>query len=380
MSNIAARIYADLKGDKAIWAVMVLLGIFSILAVYSASATWLLAYKRDGNTEFYLFKHAGILAVGFLLAYLGHLLHYMKYNKWSPVLLVISVPLLVLTIFYGVEINDARRWISIPYTGLTFQPSDLAKLALILYVARSLTSKQEYIKDFNSAFLPIIMPVLIICSLIAPADLSTAILLFVTCLFMMFVGRVSLQYIGLLLFLGVVAFALLYALGDIYPDFVRSATWVRRLRDFVENPNDVHQQVIQAKMAIANGEWFGLGPGNSIQRNFLYASHSDFIYAIIVEEYGIIGGAFLIFLYVFLLFRVTRMVTKSPKAFGAMVAMGLSMLLVIQAFVNIAVAVNLVPVTGLTLPMISQGGTSIVFTCISFGIILSVSKYIDASS
>lgn len=366
-----------MKGDKAIWAVMVLLGIFSILAVYSSTGS--LAYSRDGNTEFYLFKHSGLLAVGFLLAYLGHMLHYMKYNRWAPVLIAFVIPLLVITIFYGVEINDARRWIKIPYTSLTFQTSDLAKLALILYVARSLTSKQDYIKDFNSAFLPIIMPVLIICCLIAPSDLSTAIMLFLTCVFMMFVGRVSLQYIGLLLFLGVVAFALLYALGGFYPELIRSTTWVNRFREFMDNPDDIYQ-VIQAKMAIANGEWFGLGPGNSIQRNFLPMSSSDFIYAIIVEEYGIVGGAFLILLYVFLFFRVTRMVTKSPKAFGAMVAMGLSILLVTQAFLNIAVAVNLVPVTGLTLPMISQGGTSIVFTCISFGIILSVSKYIDASA
>ncbi|PHN05222.1 FtsW/RodA/SpoVE family cell cycle protein [Flavilitoribacter nigricans] len=377
MSNIAARIYAELKGDKAIWSVMVLLGIFSILAVYSATGS--LAYQQDGNTEFYLFKHSGLLAVGFLLAYLGHLIHYMKYNRWAPVLLALSIPLLMITIFYGAEINDARRWIKIPYTSLTFQTSDLAKLALILYVARSLTSKQDYIKDFNSAFLPIIMPVLIICCLIAPSDLSTAIMLFLTCVFMMFVGRVSLQYIGLLLFLGVVSFALLYALGGFYPDLIRSTTWVNRFREFMDGPDQIYQ-VIQAKMAIANGEWFGMGPGNSIQRNFLPMSSSDFIYAIIVEEYGIIGGAFLIFLYVFLFFRVTRMVTKSPKAFGAMVAMGLSILLVTQAFLNIAVAVNLVPVTGLTLPMISQGGTSIIFTCIAFGIILSVSKYIDAST
>lgn len=377
MTNIAARIYAELKGDKAIWAVMVLLGIFSILAVYSSTGR--LAYLRDGNTEFYLFKHGGLLAVGFLLAYLGHLLHYMKYNKWAPILIAISIPLLVITIFYGVEINDARRWIKIPYLSFTLQTSDLAKLALILYVARSLTSKQDYIKDFNSAFLPIIMPVLIICCLIAPSDLSTAIMLFLTCVFMMFVGRVSLQYIGLLLFLGVVSFSMLYALGGFYPELIRSATWVNRVRDFMDNPDQIYQ-VTQAKMAIANGEWFGLGPGNSIQRNFLPESHSDFIYAIIVEEYGIVGGAFLIFLYVFLFFRVTRMVTKSPKAFGAMVAMGLSILLVTQAFLNIAVAVNLVPVTGLTLPMISQGGTSIIFTCIAFGIILSVSKYIDAST
>lgn len=377
MTNIAARIYAELKGDKAIWAVMVLLGIFSILAVYSATGS--LAYRQDGNTEFYLFKHSGLLAIGFLLTYLGHMVHYMKYNKWAPVLLAVCIPLLMITIFYGAEINEARRWIKIPFTRLTFQTSDLAKLSLIIYVARSLTSKQEYIKDFNSAFLPIIMPVLIICALIAPSDLSTAVLLFITCTFMMFVGRVSLQYIGLLLFLGVVTFAFLFALGSAYPDFVRSATWVNRLREFADAPDQIYQ-VIQAKMAIANGEWFGMGPGNSIQRNFLPMSSSDFIYAIIVEEYGIVGGALLIFLYVFLFFRVTRMVTKSPKAFGAMVAMGLSILMVTQAFLNIAVAVNLVPVTGLTLPMISQGGTSIIFTCIAFGIILSVSKYIDATA
>lgn len=379
MTNIAARIYAEFKGDKAIWAVMVLLGIFSILAVYSATGSRFMAYRQDGNTEFYLFKHSGLLIIGFLLTYLGHMVHYMKYNKWSPVLLAICIPMLMITIFYGVEINDARRWIGIPYTKLTFQTSEMAKLALIIYVARSLTSKQEYIKDFNSAFLPIIMPIVLICTLIAPADLSTAIVLFGTCVFMMFVGRVSLQYIGLVLFLGVVAFALLYALGDIYPDFVRSTTWVSRLRDFMEGSGDGHQ-ISQAKMAIANGQWIGLGPGNSIQRNFLPNPSSDFIYAVIVEEYGLIGGALLIFLYVFLFFRVTRMVTKSPKAFGAMVAMGLSILMVTQAFLNIAVAVNLVPVTGLPLPMISQGGTSVIFTCVAFGIILSVSKYIDATT
>ena len=206
-------------------------------------------------------------------------------------------------------------------------------------------------------FLPIILPVLLICGLIAPSDLSTAVLLFVTCIFMMFVGRVTIQYIFLLLFLGVIIFTLLYALGGFYPEIIRSTTWVSRFQEFMDGNQEIYQ-VTQAKMAIANGEWTGMGPGNSIQRNFLPMSSSDFIYAIIVEEYGIIGGALLIFLYVFLFFRVTRMVTKSPKAFGAMVAMGLSILLVTQAFINIAVAVNLVPVTGLTLPMISQGGTS----------------------
>lgn len=373
--SIATRIYAELRGDKSIWAIVALLAIFSILAVYSSTGT--LAYQeRGGNTEAFLTKHTIILFGGLFLTYLCHLLHYMRYSRIAPILLLLSIPLLVYTIAFGADINEARRWISLPYVGITFQTSDFAKLALIIYVARAISTKQDYIKDFNSAFLPIIVPILIICGLIAPADLSSALVLFLTCVLMMFVGRVALQYIGLLLLLGVVVFAMLVVLGQFFPEVVRVDTWTSRVRDFMMNP-DGGYQVQQAKMAIANGGWLGLGPGNSIQRNYLPSPYSDFIYSIICEEYGIIGGTLIIALYVLLFFRITRLVTKSPKAFGAMLATGLSISLIVQAFANIAVSVHLVPVTGLTLPMVSMGGTSILFTCISFGIILSISKYIE---
>lgn len=376
--SIGTRIYAELRGDRSIWAIMAVLSIFSILVVYSSTGT--LAYREmAGNTETLLIKHFMIVVGGLFLAYLAHLVHYLRYSKAAPFLLLLSVPLLVYTIAFGADINDARRWITVPFVGITFQTSDFAKLALILYVARAISSKQDYIKDFNSAFLPIIVPVLIICGLIAPADLSSAILLFFTCVCMMFVGRVALQYIVLLLLLGIVVFAMLVLLGEFFPEIIRSETWVSRVRDFVDKP-DGGYQVQQAKIAMANGEWFGLGPGNSIQRNYLPSPYSDFIYAIVVEEYGIFIGILIILLYVLLFFRATRLVTKSPKAFGAMLAMGLSISLVLQAFINIAVSVHLVPVTGVTLPMISMGGTSILFTCISFGMILSVSKYIESVS
>ncbi len=378
MSTLVARINAELKGDRAIWAIFAILAIFSILAVYSSTGT--LAYRESGNTEKFMFKHVIILALGILMTYLFHLFHYAKFSRWAPYLLLASVPLLVLTIATGAEINEARRWLQIPYVGLTFQTSDFAKLALIIYVARAISSKQEYIKDFNSAFLPIIVPVLIICGLIAPANLSTAILLFSTCILMMFIGRVSVKYIFLLLLLGLCLFSLLILLHEMFPGFIRVDTWIARWREFMDPATEGGYQAQQAKIAIANGGWIGQGPGNSIQRNFLPSSYSDFIYAIICEEYGAVGGSIVILLYVLLFFRATRLVTKSSKAFGAMLVMGLSLSLVLQAFVNVAVAVGLLPVTGITLPMISMGGTSLLFTCISFGIILSISKFFESES
>lgn len=373
--SLGTRIYAELQGDRSIWSILAILSILSVLGVYSSTGT--LAYRQmGGDTEAFLIKHLLIVVGGLFLAYLAHLLHYMKYSRSAPVLLLLSIPLLIYTIAFGSDINEARRWISVPLIGITFQTSDFAKLALIIYVARAIGSKQEYIKDFQSAFVPIILPVLIICGLIAPADLSTAILLFLTCLMMMIIGRVAAAYIGLLLLLGIVVFAMLLILGEFLPDVVRSDTWTNRVREFMEEP-DGGYQVQQAKIAMANGEWLGLGPGNSIQRNYLPSPYSDFIYAIIVEEYGIFGGIAIIALYVLLFFRATRLVTKSPKAFGAMLVMGLSVSLILQAFFNIAVSVHLLPVTGITLPMLSMGGTSVLFTCISFGIMLSVSKYIE---
>jgi len=373
--SVGARIYAELRGDRVIWAIIAVLAMFSILVVYSSTGS--LAYRlKGGNTEFFLMKHAVILGFGLVLTYLCYLLHYARYKQVAPYLLLIAIPLLIYTILMGDDINNARRWIEVPFAGISFQTSDFAELALIIYVAREITKKKEYIKDFNSAFVPIIMPILLICGLIAPADLSTAILLFLTCLFIMFMGRVDIKYIMLLFLLGLVVFAFLYILGDMFPEVIRVQTWTERMRQFVTEP-DKEYQVQQAKVAIAEGGWFGNGPGNSIQRNFLPSPYSDFVYAIIIEEYGLVGGFIIIGLYVLLFVRTTRLVTRSPKTFGAMVALGLSLLLVLQALANIAVSVNLVPVTGLTLPMISMGGTSLLFTCIAFGIILSVSKYVE---
>ena len=310
------------------------------------------------------------------MAYMAYQLHYMQYSKIAPLLLMISIPLLIYTVGFGESINHARRWLTIPWVDMSFQTSDLAKLALIIYIARSMAIKQEYIKDFKSAFLPIILPVIIVCGLIAPADLSTAALLFMTCLMMMFVGRVSLKYVFLLILSGVALLSVLVMLGTIFPDFIRLETWVSRINDFMYNPESV-DQVVASKKAIAEGGLFGLGPGNSVQRNFLYAAYSDFIYAIICEEYGLIGGLMILGLYLSLLVRCVSIVTKCPKAFGAILAMGLCLNIVIHAFANIGVSVQLFPATGLTLPLISWGGTSILFTCISLGIILSVSRYVD---
>ena len=257
----------------------------------------------------------------------------------------------------------------------------MAKLALVIYVANAISNKQDYIEDFNDAFMPIIIPILIICGLIAPADLSTASVLFFTALLMMFMGRVSLKYIALLMFLGIVLFMFLVTLGKFFPEFVRVDTWANRFEEFWKGTGGINDQVTEAKIAIANGEWVGVGPGNSMIKNYLPASNSDYIYSIICEEYGLIfGGLVILLLYVMLFFRCVSIVTRSPKAFGAMLALGLGLLISFQALLNIAVNVNLLPVTGLTLPMVSWGGTSILFSSIAFGMILSVSRYIEKTT
>lgn len=376
--SIGNRIYAELQGDRAIWMIAAVLALFSILSVYSATGHVAFNF-RGGNMEFYLIKHTALVIGGLFLTYLCYLMHYTQYSRVAPVLLALSIPLLIYTIAFGIEVNEARRWLEIPFVGVTFQTSDFAKLALVIYVARAISSKQEYIKDFNSAFLPIIVPILIICSLIAPSNLSSALILFFTCTTMMFLGRVSVKYIGLLIFLGIVVFAFLIIIGQFFPDVVRVGTWITRLMDFWNDPEGTFQ-VQHSKIAIANGGWLGEGPGNSVMRNYLPNPFSDFIYAIICEEYGIVGGFVIISLYVLLFFRCVSIVTRSPKAFGAMLALGLGLMVVVQALANIAVSVHLVPVTGLTLPMVSMGGTSILFSSITFGMILSVSRYIEKTT
>ncbi len=375
MTNIAT-IHSNLKGDKTIWFIVALLAIFSALAVYSS--TFSMAYASLKSSESYLLKHTIIIGFGLILTYGSYRMHYMQYSRLAPILLLLAIPLLIYTFLFAPEINDARRWITLPIIGMSFQPSDFAKLALIIFVARAISSRQENIKDFRSAFLPIIVPVIIVCLLIAKDDFSSAGLLFLTCTLMMFVGRVDLKYIGLLILLGVLGIAFLIILGNIFPEEFRTDTWFARINSFITNA-DGGWQIQQSKIAIADGGIFGVGPGNSVQRNFLPYPYADFIYAIICEEYGLFGAFVIISLYMGLFYRCTSIVTKCQKNFGAMLAIGLCLSLVIQAFANIAVSVHLVPVTGLTLPLISMGGSSLLFTCISFGIILSVSRYIEAN-
>jgi cell division protein FtsW len=374
--SMQQRIRAELKGDPAIWMVVIVLSIFSTLAVYSASGS--LVWKTDGqqSTTMILFTHMGRLAAGIAIVYFLHLVHYRRYQSLARPLLALAVVLLPLTLMFGSNINQAKRWLTVPGLDISFQTSDFAKIALVIYIARMLTRKQEYITSFKDAFLPIIAPVIVICTLIAPANLSTALILFCTSIVLMFIGRVSVKYIFLLGVLGIVAFAGLLVLGELKPDMVRSNTWQSRMEEFMTK-EDGGYQVREAKTAIARGGWTGVGPGNSLARNFLPYSYADFIYAIICEEYGLIGGALILAMYLMLFIRTVKLATKSPKAFGTFLAIGLSLNITVQALANIAVAVNLVPVTGLTLPLISMGGTSLFFTSIALGMILSVSKFVE---
>ncbi len=364
-----------LKGDKGIWAVVLLLSILSLLAVYSSIVT--LAYKyQHGDTLYYLFKHGIILIIGIGLMILAHNLNFKYYSRISQLALYLSIPLLGLTLFTGANINDASRWLVIPVINQTFQTSDLAKLALIMYLARLLSKRQNQIKDFKEAFVPIMIPVLIVCGLILPANFSTSAMLFMTSLIIMFIGRINLKYIFSLVGIGVGALVILLLIGKSNPELMpRMGTWASRIETFSGGGDkDANYQADQAKIAIATGVPFGKGPGGSTQRNFLPHPYSDFIYAIILEEYGPLGGIFVIMLYLILFFRGIRIASRTENTFGALLAIGLSFSLVFQALINMAVAVNLFPVTGQPLPLVSMGGTSIWFTCLAIGIILSVSR------
>lgn len=379
------------RGDKVIWALVVVLALASLLVVYSS--TGLLAYKYNkGNTEVYLFKQIAFIAVGMAVIYFSHRVNYTLYSRAARILFLLSIPLLIYTLFFGVRLNEGSRWIRLPIINLTFQTSDLAKLALFMYLSRLLSKKQDVIKDFKKGFLPIIIPVGIICVLIAPANLSTALLIGATSLLLLFIGRVSAKHLLSTIGIAIIPVILLLLMAVAYYDKEegkskdlpavldagRIPTWIKRVQNFIYDTNqfdkDENYQINQAKIAITKGGILGLGPGNSEQRNFLPHPYSDFIFAIIIEEYGLIGGAGIIFIYLLFLFRSIRIFKKCPYAFGAFLALGLSFTLVIQALINMAVAVNLFPVTGVTLPLISMGGSSFLFTCLSIGIILSVAR------
>jgi cell division protein FtsW len=387
----AAGLRDKTRGDKVIWAIVVVLSLVSLLVVYSATNS--LAYKLyKGNTYVYLFKQIAFISLGIIIVYFAHRVNYTIYSRVAKMLFYTSILLLIYTLFFGATINDGSRWIKLPIIHLTVQTSDIAKLALFMYLSRLLSKKQHVIKDFKKGFIPMMIPIVVICGLIAPANLSTALLTGATSMLLLFIGRVSFKHIAIVAATVAVPVMILIAIAGAYYDkeegkmkelpAVLSAgrvpTWIKRVQDFMyAGKGEAPYQVQQAKIAVAKGGVFGLGPGNSEQRNFLPHPYSDYIYAIIIEEYGIIGAAFIVFIYMVFLFRSIRLFKKCPYAFGAFLALALSFTLVIQAMTNMAVNVGLFPVTGVTLPLVSMGGSSFLFTCLSIGIILSVARNVE---
>jgi cell division protein FtsW len=396
VQNPFGQLVSRTKGDKVIWALTVLLVLISLLAVYSATGS--LAYKNyKGNTEIYLFKQVMFIFVGMMVIYFAHRVNYVFYSGIARILFLLTIPLLIYTLFFGVSMNEGSRWIRLPIINMTMQTSDLAKLALFMYLARLLSKKQDVIKDWKKGFVPVMIPVAITCMLIAPANLSTALLLGASCLMLLFIGRARVKHI--LITIGIAAIPIIFLIavaiirhssGSDEPVvskksssgiFGRVNTWVGRVETFIyggkEADSDEMYQVNQAKMAIAKGGVLGVGPGNSTTRDYLPQAYNDFIFAIIMEEYGFVGGVFIVFIYLVFLYRCIRIYKKCPYAFGAFLALGLSFTLAIQAIANMAVTVNLFPVTGVTLPLVSMGGTSFIFTCLAIGIILSVARNVE---
>lgn len=361
--NLKEWLRRNLKGDIIIWLVVVLLSLGSILVVYSATGT--LAYQRGGGyPEVLLLKHTGYLAFGLLVMWLVHRINYNRFVRISRVALFMCVPLLILVKVAGVTINGATRWLAIPGIGITIQPSDFARMALIANLAAMLARRQRVVYDWE-IFLKMIAWVGIICFCTALSSTSTALLLGLTCCVMLFIGRVPPKYLFvMLLFIGVCG-----GLGLVFGQRLETAT--ARIERFWQNDEP---QARQGLIAIANGGTIGKGPGSSHQRNYLTQAYSDFIYAIIIEEYGLIGGIIVLLLYTILLIRGIQNINLTTRSFGSFLSVGLTLSIVIQAFTNMSVAVGLIPVTGQPLPLLSMGGTSILFTCISLGIVLSVSR------
>jgi cell division protein FtsW len=361
------KIWADknLQGDRVIWAVVFALSLISILVVYSSIGT--LAYKRTASPESYLFKHTFMVFLGLTAMWFAHKIDYRYYSKISRLALWVSVPLLIYTFTNGTTINDAARWITLPLINTSFQPSDFASLALIINLASMLSKKQQNIEDFKETLFPVLIWCGVICGLIALTNLSTAILLFATCMLIMFIGRVPVKYLAMLVLIGLLVGAVALKFG------VRGETAKNRILSFI-NGTELPFQAKHGRIAVATGGIFGKGPGNSEQRNILPHPYSDFVYAIVIEEYGLIGGVIVLILYLVLLHRGMKAAYNSERAFGGLLSAGLSFDLVCQAMVNMGVVVGLGPITGQPLPLISMGGTAMVFTGISIGIILSVSR------
>lgn len=354
----------NLHGDRVIWAVVFALSLISILVVYSSIGT--LAYKHSASPESLLLRHTFTVFVGLAAMWAAHRVDYRYYSRLSKLALWISIPLLIYTFTNGVSLNDASRWIAVPIVG-SFQPSDFASLALIVNLASMLSKRQQNIEDIKESLIPILFWCGMICGLIALTNLSTAVLLLITCMLIMFIGRVPTKYLAMLVFVGILFGALAIKFG------VRGETAKNRITSFIQG-TELPFQAKHARIAVATGGVIGKGPGNSDQRNILPHPYSDFVYAIIIEEYGMMGGIVVLALYLLLLHRGMKASYNSERAFGGLLSAGLCFDLVCQAMVNMGVVVGLGPITGQPLPLISMGGTSMVFTGLSLGIVLSVSR------
>ena len=388
MSNWVQSIKDRLEGDKAIWMVVLILSVWSLLSVYSSIS--FLAVKAGGNSTKFLTKQGILLMMGLGVIYIVHRINYKYFARLANVVYGLAVIALVLTLVAGSDINDAKRWLEIPFVGLTLQTSDFAKVALVMWVAKELHLRREYLDDFRNEVVPILIRIALVCGLILPADLSTALMLGAVTVGMMFVGGVP---ISGLFRIGGLAMALgmgIYGVGKVSPEmFPRFGTWTNRIEQHIgfttggadHIATEGEYQIELAQVAIHNGGLFPSGPGTGTSRNYLPHPYSDMIYAFIIEEWGaIIGGLGLLLIYLIFLYRTILTAKKCDRPFGSYLAMGLGMMITLQALINMAVAVRLFPTTGQPLPLVSYGGTSILFTCLAIGMILAVSRAPELAS
>jgi len=371
------NVFQHIKGDKTIWAVVSLLALFSFLPVYSSSSNLAYLYG-DGNTLKFLLKHFAHLVLGFVILYGVHKVPYHYFKGLSIIALPIVLILLVVTITQGTTIEgaNASRWIRIPFVGFTFQSSTLASVVLLTYVARYLARIKDKMVTFKETLLPLWVPIFLVLALILPANFSTAAIIFSMISILVFIGGYPIKYLLIILFAGAFFLTLFVVSAKAFPGLFpnRVDTWMSRIDNFTDGEvTEADYQIDKAKIAIASGGITGLGPGKSIQKNFLPQSSSDFIYAIIVEEFGLVGSLFLMFLYMLLLFRFVIVAHKAETVFGKLLVIGVGLPIVFVALINMAVAVEIFPVTGQTLPLISSGGSSIWMTCMAIGMVLSVS-------
>jgi cell division protein FtsW len=369
----------NLKGDKVIWSFVALLALFSFIPVYSASSNLAYLHHGTGNTFVYLLKHLIHLIMGFVIMYQVQKVPYHYFRSLSRLLLPFAWLLLVYTLFKGTMIEgaNASRWIQVPFLGITFQPSAFASMSLLIFVARYLSKTAVEDMTFQKSLLELWAPVFFTLMLILPANFSTAALIFSMVLMLTFIGKYPIKNIGIIIGFGILSFAFFILVVKAFPNAFpnRVDTWMSRIENFTsDKPGEDDYQIEKAKTAIATGGVYGLGPGKSIQKNFLPQSSSDFIFAIIIEEFGLIGGFAIMFLYIMLFIRFIIASYKAPTLFGKLLVAGLGFPIIFQAFINMGVAVELLPTTGQTLPLISSGGTSIWMTCAALGIIINVTK------